>query len=91
MNSLVLVLLAALTVGILYSYIIAKFFKYKPLLFLPTILGALWFIYIFTLYIPKEMDGFGDLAIFIVAMMVFALMLGNIISSLVIIYKGRNK
>lgn len=91
MNSFVLILLGAFTFGILYSYIISKFLKYKILLFIPTIFAALWFIYTFTLYIPKEMDGFGDLAIFIVAMMVFALMMGNIVSGLYIIYKARNK
>ena len=33
------------------------------------------------------MEGFGDLAIVIIAMMVFTLILGNIISSLIFIYK----
>lgn len=91
MNNFTLILLGALTFGILYSYIISKFFNHKLLLFLPTILGALWFIYIYAFYIPKEMEGFGDLAIFILAMIVFALVVGNIVSALFIIYKGRNK
>lgn len=91
MDRFILILLVALTFGILYSRLIAKFSNHKTLLFLPTIFGALWFIYIFTLYTPKQTEGFGDLVIVIVAMICFALMVGNIISSLFIIYKGRNK
>ncbi|MDR7870691.1 MAG: hypothetical protein RIN55_07540 [Tissierellaceae bacterium] len=91
MDRFVLILLLALTFGILYSYVITKFSNHKTLLFLPTILGALWFIYIFTLYTPNQTEGFKDLAIVIVAMIVFALMVGNIVSSLLIIYKGKNK
>lgn len=91
MDRFILILLVALTFGILYSHLITKFSNHKIMLFLPTILGTLWFIYIFTLYTPKQTEGFGDLAIVIVAVIVFALMVGNIISSLFIIYKGRDK
>ncbi len=76
-------------VGIGYSFIYNKFFQNKILLFLPTILGVLWFIYIFTLYTPKPNEGFGDLAIVIYAMMVFAIMVGNVLFSLYLIYKSK--
>lgn len=91
MDRFILIILVALAIGIFYSYIINKFSNHKILLFIPTIIGTLWFIYIFTLYTPKQAGGFEDLAIVIVAMMVFALMVGNIVSSLLIVYKGRNK
>lgn len=91
MDRFILILLVALTIGILYSYIISKFSNHKILLFLPTILGTLWFIYIITLYRSKQMEGFEELAIIIVEMIVFVLMVGNIVSSLFIIYKDRNK
>ena len=76
-------------IGIIYTYIANKLFKNKILLFLPTILGALWFIYIFTLYTPKQSEGFGDLAIVIYALMVLATMVGNIVYNFYIIYKQK--
>lgn len=90
MPRIILIFSIILVIGILYTYIANKFFKSKLLLFLPTILGVLWFIYIFTLYTPNASEGFGDLAIVIYAMMVFAMMIGNVLFSLYLIYKKKN-
>ena len=90
MNNFILILLVSLAFGILYSYLVNKLSKRK-LLFLPTILGTLWFIYIFTLYTLKQTEGFDNLAIVILAMMVFTVTIGNIVSSLFIIYRNRKK
>lgn len=91
MGRIILILSLIVVFAILYSFLANKFFNNKFLLFLPTILGLLWFVYIFTLYTPKPTEGFGDLAIVIYALIVFSFMLGNIFSSIYIIYKQNKK
>lgn len=90
MTRFVLVLLVCVAIGILYSWLINRFTSNKPLFFIPTIIGAFWFLYIFTLYKPNANEGFEGLIIVIYAMMVLSLMVGNIISSIYFIYKKRN-
>lgn len=90
MGRLSIFLLASLAIGGLYSYIVEKFTKNKLILFIPTIIGSLWFLYIFTLYSPKQTEGFGDLVIVIIAMVVFAFIVGNTISNLVIILNKKD-
>lgn len=90
MGRFAIILLSSLALGALYSYIVQKITKNKLILFLPTALGALWFLYIFTLYTPKQTEGFGDLAIVIIAMIVFALIVGNIVSNIIIILNKKD-
>lgn len=91
MSRIILVLSLIAAFGILYSFLVNKFFSSKLLLFFPSIIGLLWFVYIFTLFIPKSTEGFGDLAIVIYSMMIFSFMLGNILSSIYMIYKQNKK
>lgn len=85
MDRFIIFLLSSLALGALYSYIVKRFTRNKLILFLPTVLGTLWFLYIFTLYTPKQSEGFGDLAIVIIAMIVFTFIIGNIVSNIIII------
>lgn len=91
MSRIILILSLIAVFGILYSFLSNKFFNSKLILFLPTILGLLWFVYIFTLYKLPSTEGFGDLAIVIYSMMIFSFMLGNVLSSIYMIYKQNKK
>ena len=78
----ILILILPATIGVLYSWIVKKFLKNNFIFFLPSIISILWLIYIFTLYTGKQNEGFGHIALVIYALMVLALIGGNIVSSI---------
>ena len=81
MSQLLLIVLIPFLLAFFYSYFLSKFSENRILLFMPAILGALWFLYLFTLYNPDNSPGLAGIAVMIYAFAVFGVMLGNIVAS----------
>lgn len=89
MYKFVLILLVGFFIGLIYSLIMKKFFVNKLIIFLPSIAGFFWIIYTILTFNSHSNEGFYDLAVFLMGMIIFSVMLGNIIGG--IVFKNRNR
>lgn len=88
MIQLLLIVLIPFLLAFLYSYFVNKLSKNRFLLFTPTILGLIWFLYLFTIYRPEESVGLAGIAVLMYAFMVIGAVAGNVISALVFMSKN---
>ncbi|OZV11394.1 hypothetical protein CIW83_14765 [Tissierella sp. P1] len=83
MNKLIMILLVSMTMGVLYSYVATKFTMNKLILYLPSYIGIILIVYMFTFYSPEN-TGFADLARIISAMLLLSMVIGNTFSGFII-------
>lgn len=88
MYKLALVLLIGFLIGLIYSLIMKRFFIRKLIIFFPSIAGILWIIYSVITFNSHSNEGFYDIAVFLMRIIISSLMLGNIVGGLV--FKNRN-
>ncbi|HBT18795.1 MAG TPA: hypothetical protein DEA52_01920 [Clostridiaceae bacterium] len=84
---LVLIILLLIFGGGLYSYVIVRFTKNKPLVFLPTILGILLSVYLIYQIYFGNLEGFLSLGYFLLVLMILAGVLGNALAGILFLKK----
>ena len=87
MLTIISVLSILFFIGFIYSFIISKFLRNKLIIFLPSIVGALWMLYNIITTDPHEPGGYSSLATFLANLLIFFLVLGNAIGGLIFIRK----
>lgn len=85
-----LLLLVFIAGGGIYSFLFSKITRNAILLYLPTILGGLGALYFLYLIYFTQLEGFLDIAYFIMVTLLVAVILGNVIVNL-FTAKGRKR
>lgn len=72
---------------LVYTYIIIQFTRSKIILFLPTIVGVLWYLLQLREYLTTTREGFDELAIYFSTMFLIVIIFSNLISNLIFLKK----